>query len=82
MILGARFSVGLISNDFDASKFEWEEDEQEADRIGDVVSSDSEDSNDDQGGRDAMPTPVHAMIVPVHAMPIQIPTEVLHAMSS
>jgi hypothetical protein len=50
--------------------------------IGDVVISDSEDSNDDQGGRDAMPTPVHAMIVPVHAMPIPIPTEVLHAMSA
>ena len=48
--------------------------------IGDVVSSDSEDSDDDQGGRDDMPTLVHAIPVPVNAMPIPVPTEVLHAM--
>jgi hypothetical protein len=77
-----RFSVGLISNDFDANEFQWEEEEQEEeeDRIGDVVSSDSEDSDDDQGGRDAMPTPVDAMPIPVHAMPLPVPTEVLHVM--
>jgi hypothetical protein len=41
------------------SEFEQEEEEQvEEDRIGDVVSNDSEDSDDDQGGRVAMPTPV------------------------
>ena len=42
--------VGCISNDFDVNEFEWKEEEQEEeDRIGDVVSSDSDDSNDDQG---------------------------------
>ena len=41
--------VGCISNDFDVNEFEWEEEEQEEeDRIGDVVSSDSDDSVDDQ----------------------------------
>jgi hypothetical protein len=75
-----RFLVGLISNDFDANEFEREEEEQEEDRIGYVVCSDSEDSDDDQGDRDARPTPVHAMTVPVHAMPIPVPTKVLHAM--
>ena len=69
-------TVGYISNDFDVNEFEREE-EQEEDRIGDVVSS---DSNDDQGGTYAMPTPVDAMPVPVHAMPLPVPTEVLHAM--
>jgi hypothetical protein len=47
MILGARFLVGLISNDFDANEFEREEEEQEEeeeDKIGDVVSSDSEEA--------------------------------------
>jgi len=48
--------------------------------IGDVVSSNSDDSDNDQGGRDAMPTPVDAMTVAVHAMPLPVPTEVLHAM--
>ena len=38
--------VGCISNDFDVNEFELEEEE---DRIGDVVSSDSDDSDDDQG---------------------------------
>jgi hypothetical protein len=67
-----RFSVGLISSDFDANEFQREEEEQEEDdRIGDVVSSDLEDLDDDQGGRDAMPTPVDAMLVSVHAMPAQ-----------
>ena len=62
------------------NEFELEEEEQEEeDRIGDVVSSDSDDSNDDQGGRHAMPTPVDAMPVPVHGMSLLVPTEVLHA---
>jgi hypothetical protein len=80
-----RFSVDCISNDFDVNEFEHEEEEQEQeqeDRIGDVVSSDSDDSDDDQGGRDAIPTLVDAMPVPVHAMPLLVPTEVLHAMSA
>ena len=42
-------AVGYISNDFDVNEFEREEEEQEVeDRIGDVVSSDSDDSVDDQ----------------------------------
>jgi hypothetical protein len=45
-----RFSVGLISNDFDANEFQRGEEEQEEDRIGDVVISDSDDSDDDQRG--------------------------------
>ena len=57
-----RFSVGLISNDFNVNEFEREEEEQEhEDRLGDEVSSDSEDSNDEQGRRDDMPIPVHAI---------------------
>ena len=39
-------AVDCISNDFDVNDFEREEEEQE-DRIGDVVSSDSDDSDDD-----------------------------------
>ena len=40
--------VGCISNDFDVNEFELEEEEQEEeDRIGDVVSSDSDDSDGD-----------------------------------
>ena len=75
-----RFSLGYISNDFDVNEFEWEEEEQEEeDRIGDVVSSDSNDSDDDQGGKHALPTPIDAMLVPVHGMPLPVPTEVLHA---
>jgi hypothetical protein len=42
--------VGCISNDFDVNEFEREEEDQEEDRIGDVVSSDSDNSDDDQGG--------------------------------
>jgi hypothetical protein len=73
--------VGTISNDFDVSEFEREEEEQaEEDRIGDVVSSDSEDPDDDQGGRVSMPTPVVPMPVPVHAMPSPVLALVLHAM--
>jgi hypothetical protein len=72
--------VGCISNDFDVNEFEQEEEEQEEDKINDAVSSDSNDSDDDHGGRDSMPTPVHAMPVPVRAMPLRVPTEVLHAM--
>jgi len=41
--------------------------------LSDEVSSDSKDSDDEQGGRDDIPIPVHAMQVPV-------PTKVLHAM--
>ena len=48
------------------------------DRISDVVSSDLDDSYDDQGGTDAMPTPADAMPVPVHTMPLPVQTEVLH----
>jgi hypothetical protein len=63
------------------SEFEREEEEQaEEDRIGDVVSSDSEDSDGDQEGRVAMPTPVVPMRVPVHAMSSPVPTSILHAM--
>ena len=58
--------------------FEREE-EQEEDRIGDVVSS---DSDDDQGDRHAMPTPIDAMPVPVHGMSLPVPTEVLHAIQA
>jgi hypothetical protein len=76
------FSVDCISNDFDVNEFEREEEQEQEDRIGDVVSSDSDDSDDDQGGRDAIPTSVDAMPVPVHAMPLPVPTEVLHAMSA
>ena len=62
------------------NEFELEEEEQEEeDRIGDVVSSDSDDSNDDQGGRHDMPISVDAMSVPVHGMPLPVPTKVLHA---
>ena len=75
-------AVGCISNDFDVNEFELEEQEQEEDRIGDVVSSDSDDSDDDQGGGHAMPTPVDAMPVPIHGMPLPVPTEVLHAMQA
>ena len=39
--------VGCISNDFDVNKFELEEEKQEEDKIGDVVSSDSDDSDGD-----------------------------------
>jgi hypothetical protein len=60
------------------NEFEREEEEQEEDRIGDVVSSDLDDSDDDQGGTDAMPTPVAPMPIPVHVMPLPVPTEVLH----
>ena len=63
-------AVGCISNDFDVNEFERAEEE---DMIGDVVSSDSNDSDDDQGGTDAMPTPVDAMPVPVHTMPLLVP---------
>jgi hypothetical protein len=73
--------VGSISNDFDVSEFEREEEEQaEEDRISDVVSSDSKDSDDDQGGRVAMPTLVVPMPVPVHAMPSLVLASILHAM--
>jgi len=72
-------AVGCISNNFDVNEFEREEEEQkEEDMIGDVVSNDLDDSDDDQGSTDAMPTPVDAMLVPVHTMPLPVPTEVLH----
>ena len=44
---------------------------------GNVVSSDSDDSDDDQGGTDAMATTADAMPVPVHTIPLTVPTEVL-----
>ena len=60
------------------NEFEREEEEQEEeDRIGNVVSSDSDDSGHDQGGTDAMATMADAMPVPVHTMPLLAPTEVL-----
>jgi hypothetical protein len=37
--------VGCIRNDFDVNEFKWEEEE---DRISDAVSSDSDDSDDEQ----------------------------------
>ena len=41
-------AVGCISNNFDVNEFEREEEEQkEEDRIGDIVSSDSDNSDDD-----------------------------------
>ena len=70
-------AVGCISNDFYVNEFKREEEEQE-DRIGDVVSSDSDDSDDGQGGTDAMATTADVMPVPVHTMPLPVPTEVLH----
>ena len=40
--------VGCISNDFDVNEFKRKEEEQEEeDRIGDIVSRDSNDSDDD-----------------------------------
>ena len=43
-----RFPIGCISNDFDVNEFEREEEEQEEeDRISDVVSSNSDGSDDD-----------------------------------
>jgi hypothetical protein len=73
--------VGCISNDFDMNEFEREEEEQEEeDRISDAVSSSSDESDDEHGGTDAMPTSVAPMPVPVHAMPSPVPREVLHAM--
>ena len=70
--------VGCIRNDFDVNDLEREEE----DRIGDVVSSDSDDSDDDQGGTYAMSTPIDAMPVPVHTMPLPVPTEVLHGVQA
>ena len=53
--------VCCISNDFDVNEFELEKEKQEEeDRIGDVVSSDSDDSDDDQGDRHAEATPISA----------------------
>ena len=61
------------------NEFEQEEEEQEEeDRIGDVVSSDSDDCDDDQGGTDVVATPADAMPVLVQTMPLPVPTEVLH----
>ena len=41
-------AIGCISNGFDVNEFELEEEQQqEEDRISDVVSSDSDDSDDD-----------------------------------
>ena len=73
-------AVGCISNDFDVNEFEWEEEEE--DRIGDVVSSDLDDSDDDEGGTDAIATTADAMPVPVHTMPLPVPTEVLHGVQA
>ena len=65
------------------NEFEQEEEEQEEeDRIGDVVSSDLDDSDDDQGGTDAILTPVDAMPELVHTMPLPVPTKVLHGIQA
>ena len=64
------------------NEFKLEEEQEEEDRISDVVCSDSDDSDGDQGDRHAMPTPVDAMPVPVHGMPLPVPTEVLHAIQA
>jgi hypothetical protein len=61
------------------NEFEPEEEQEEDNRIGDVVSSDSDDSDDYQGDRYAMPTPVDAMPVSVHGMPLPVSTDVLNA---
>ena len=50
--------------------------------IGDVVSSDLDDSDDDQGDRHVMPTPVDAIEVPIHGMPLPVPTEVSYAIQA
>ena len=72
-------AVGCISNDCDVNDFEQEEEEQEEeDRIGDVVSSDSDNFDDNQGGTDAMATSADAMPVLVRTMPLPVPTVVLH----
>jgi hypothetical protein len=63
-------------NEFEQEKKEQEEE----DRISDAISSDLDDSDDDHGGTNAMPTPVAPMPVPVHAMPLPVQTELLHAM--
>jgi hypothetical protein len=68
--------VGCIRNDFDVNEFEREEE----DRISDAVSSSSDESDDDHGGTDAMPSPIAPMPVPVRAMPTPVPAKVLHAM--
>jgi hypothetical protein len=76
--------VGCISNDFDVRELEREEEEQaEEDRIGDVVSSDSEpedEDDDDQGDRVVLGTSVVPSLVPVHATPSYVLALVLHAM--
>ena len=75
-------TVGCINNDFDVNEFEREEEQEEEDRIGDVVSSDSDDLDDDQGVTDVMPTPTDVMPVPVHTMPLPVPTVVLHGVQA
>ena len=47
---------------------EFELEEEEEDRIGDVVSSDLDDSDDDQGGTNATPTMADAMPVPIEVL--------------
>jgi len=66
--------VGHISNDFDVDEFGQEEEEAtEEEMIGDDVSTDSDDSKNEEEGP-------HAMRAPVHAMPLGVLLVVLHAM--
>jgi hypothetical protein len=65
--------VSCISNDFDVSEFAREEEEEMEDRMANAVSSDSDDSGDENGVADATTTPVGPM-------PALVPAEVLHAM--
>jgi hypothetical protein len=83
--------VGHISNDFDVDEFEQEEEEKaEEEMIGDDVSTDSDDSKNEEGGPHAMRAPVRAMpsggapamCTPVRGMPLGVPLEVLHAMQT
>lgn len=82
--------VGHISNDFDVDEFEQEEEAAEEEMIGDDVSTDSDDSGNEEGGPHAMRAPVEAMpsggapamCTPVRGIPSGVPLEVLHGMQS
>jgi hypothetical protein len=68
-----RLLVGRINDDFDVDELGQDEEEE---RIDDVVSNDLEDSDGEQGGRDAMPILVHGRLV----KDVPGPTQVQHAM--
>jgi hypothetical protein len=74
--------VGHISNGFDVDEFEQEEEEAaEEEMIGDDVSTDSDDSGNEEGGPHTMRAPVEAMpsggapamCTPVRGMPSGVP---------